>query len=119
VNIPTVRHVLGVLLALAMLAGAMPLNAQTEPPLIRVGASADDGARPMLYAVQAGLYKKAGLNVEVQKLANRAAIAAAVAGGSLEIGKDTTLTEVVEHSKGLPFSTIANLQYYSADAPEA
>ena len=49
-------RVLGVSLALSIFAGAAPSNAQTEPLLIRVGASADDGARPMLYAAQAGLY---------------------------------------------------------------
>jgi len=98
--------------------GANPVTAQTDPNVIRVGASTDDGVRPLLYAQQAGLFKKAGLNVEIIKLNNGAAVAAAVAGGSADIGKGSTLTAVLAHAKGLPFTTIANLANFSNDAPD-
>ncbi len=86
--------------------------------IIHVGAAPDDQARPLLYAASAGLFKKAGLNVEITKLANGSAVAAAVAGGSLEIGKGSSLTAVQAHAKGLPFTVIGNLANYSTDAPD-
>src|ERR1039458_1383567 len=68
--------------------------AQPAPEHITVGASTDDLARPLLYAVDAGLFKKVGLDVEIVKLANGAAVAAAVAGGALDLGKGSALTPV-------------------------
>jgi NitT/TauT family transport system substrate-binding protein len=106
----------GVALGLTLLLGALPAGAQ-DVPVIRVGASTDDAVRPLLYAVQGGVFKKYGLNVEVVKLQNGAAVAAAVAGGSIDLGKGSTLTEVLAHAKGLPFVSTWNLDNYSSDAP--
>jgi ABC-type amino acid transport substrate-binding protein len=91
--------------------------AQPAPEHITVGASTDDLARPLLYAVDAGLFKKVGLDVEIVKLANGAAVAAAVAGGALDLGKGSALTPVQAYAKGIPFTVTANLGDYTADAP--
>jgi NitT/TauT family transport system substrate-binding protein len=107
------------LLTIVAFTGTAATDAQTDQSLIRVGASADDATRPLLYAQQAGLFKKAGLDVEIVKLANGAAIAAAVAGGSIEIGKGSSLTAVQAYAKLLPFLAIANLSNYSDRAPNA
>jgi NitT/TauT family transport system substrate-binding protein len=93
------------------------ITAQPAPEHITVGASTDDLVRPLLYAVDAGLFKKAGLDVEIVKLANGAAVAAAVAGGSLDLGKGSALTPVQAYAKGIPFTVTANLGDYTADAP--
>lgn len=106
-------------LALTLAGATLPVRAQVDPPLIRVGSSTDDAARSLLYAAQGGLFKKAGLNVEIVKLPNGAAVAAAVAGGSVEVGKGSTLTAVLAYAKGLPFLATTNLANYSSDAPEA
>jgi NitT/TauT family transport system substrate-binding protein len=110
---------LGVFLPMIwLLSASIPAHAQTVSPAIRVGVSTDDGARPLLYAVQSGLFKKVGLRVEIVKLANGAAIAAAVIGGSIEVGKGSTLTAVLAHVKGLPVVAIANNTTYSKEAPD-
>ena len=93
-------------------------SAQSEPPLIHVGAALDDQSTPLLYAVHAGLFKKAGLNVEIEKLGSGSVVAAAVAGGSLEIGKAATYAIILAVAKGLPFTLIAPIAYYSSDAPD-
>jgi NitT/TauT family transport system substrate-binding protein len=93
-------------------------GAQGASPLIRIGNAPDDAGRPLLYAVQAGLFKKAGLNVEVVKLTNGSAVAAAVAGGSLELGKGSALTAIQAHAKGVPFTVTTNLADYSDAAPD-
>ena len=103
------------LLAMATLGMLSPGSAQAGK--ILVGASSDDVVRPLLYAVDAGLFKKAGLDVELVKLSNGAAVAAAVAGGSVQLGKGSSLTPVLAYAKGIPFVVTANLANYTADAP--
>lgn len=93
------------------------VRAQAAPGPILVGASSDDVVRPLLYAVDAGLFKKAGLDVQLVKLANGAAVAAAVAGGSIQLGKGSALTPVQAYAKGIPFIVTANLADYSSDSP--
>jgi len=93
------------------------VHAQAAPEPILVGASTDDIVRPLLYAVDAGLFKKAGLDVQIVKLQNGAAVAAAVAGGSIQLGKGSALTPVQAYAKGIPFVVTANLGDYSSDTP--
>ena len=107
----------------AALAAALTLPgpsafAQSTEPLIRVGAGPDDPSIPLLYAAQSGMYAKAGLNVEIVRLAGAAAVSAALAGGSLEIGKGAPITIVQAISKGLPFTIIGNSGQYTAGIPE-
>jgi NitT/TauT family transport system substrate-binding protein len=106
-----------VLVAVAFPGPATRAVAQTAD-LIRVGSGPDDQATPLLYGVKAGIYKKYGLNVEVVKLAGAAAVAAALSGGSLEIGKGSTLGVVTAISRGLPFTVIGNISYYDSDKPD-
>lgn len=105
-----------VVLALALLLPG-PTFAQTSP-LIRIGAGPDDTSMPLIYAASAGLFQKAGLNVELDKLAGAAAVAAALAGGSLEIGKASALSVVTAHAKGLPFTIIGSIATYSSSDPD-
>lgn len=102
------------------LAVALPAATLAQPasPLIRVGAGPDDTSLPLIYAAQAGLFAKAGLNVELQKLAGAAVVGAALAGGSLEIGKASALSVVTAHAKGLPFTVIGNLASYNTENPD-
>ena len=108
------------LLAAAALTLALPSSAfaQTSGPLIRIGAGPDDTSMPVIYAVQSGLFAKAGLNVELQKLAGAAVIGAAIAGGSLEMGKASALSVVTAHAKGLPFTVLGNVATYDSSSPD-
>jgi NitT/TauT family transport system substrate-binding protein len=92
--------------------------AQTTAPLIRVGAGPDDTSTPLIYADKMGLFKKAGLNVELVKLAGSAVITAALAGGSLEIAKVSSSVAVTAHVKGLPFTAIGAISAYSSEHPD-
>lgn len=111
------RLVIAALLALQCAASPAAVRAQAAPEPILVGASSDDVVRPLLYAVDAGLFKKAGLDVQLVKLSNGAAVAAAVAGGSVQLGKGSALTPVQAYAKGIPFIVTANLANYSSDSP--
>src|ERR1700733_4310772 len=109
-------------LFLAALVVVLPVSsshawAQSTAPLIRVGTGPDDPSTPLVYADRAGLFKRAGLDVEVQKLDGSAAIGAALAGGSLEIAKASTVAAITAIAKGLPFTIIGSIAAYSADNP--
>jgi ABC-type nitrate/sulfonate/bicarbonate transport system substrate-binding protein len=97
--------VIALLCAVAMVGAATRVTAQQDD-LIRVGAGPDDPSAPLIYAASAGLFKKAGLNVQLVKLGGGAFVATAVAGGSLEIGKGSTASVVTAVGRGLPFSVI-------------
>ena len=94
---------------------APPANAQAVVPLVRVGTGTDDSTTPLLYAVQAGLYRKSSLNVELVKVAGGSAATAAVAGGSLDIAKTSSLGLVTAIAKGIPLAAIGSISYYNAD----
>lgn len=107
-------------LALGTAASISPpsrVAAQSTEPLIRVGVAPNDDSMPLIYAAQAGLFKQAGLNVELQKLSGGAVVAAALAGGSLEIGKGTSASVIAAYARGLPFTIIGSISYYNADNP--
>jgi NitT/TauT family transport system substrate-binding protein len=105
-------------LSLFVPAKLQPAGAQAPAPPIRVGLGPNDQALPILYAAEAGLYRRAGLNVEVSRQAGTAVISAAIAGGSLDVGQGSTLGAVVAIAKGLPITLIGNLAYANADRPD-
>jgi len=86
---------------------------------VRVGLALEDDATPVLYGVQSGLFKKAGLDVQVQPLQSGAAGAAAVAGGALDIGKSSLISLISAHVHGLPFGLVAPSGLYTSEAPVA
>jgi NitT/TauT family transport system substrate-binding protein len=108
-----------VALALCVALGLASSTATAQSgDVIHVGAGPVDQATPLIYAVKAGIYKKYGVNVEVVKLAGGSAIAAAMSGGSLELGQASTLSVVTAIAKGLPFTVIGNLAGYDSDKPD-
>jgi NitT/TauT family transport system substrate-binding protein len=94
--------------------------AQTSPelPTIKIGAALDDQTTPLLYAQHAGLFEKAGLHVEVNRMNSGAAIAAAIAGGALQIGKASMINLITAHAHNAPFTLIAPAGVYRSEAPD-
>src|SRR5579863_1039614 len=74
----TAIEILGTSLTVAAM---RPLQARAQTlTTVRVGAGLDDGLTPLLYALHVGMFKKAGLDVQLQSSSNGAVLAAAVAG---------------------------------------
>ena len=107
-------RLLAAVVAVLLCASAAPGQ---EAFVLRIGASPDDGTTPLLYARSAGLFQRAGLNVDLQKFTSGSAIAAAVAGGSLDIGRANTFSLVTAYSKGVPFMAIAPVELYRSESP--
>ncbi len=70
---------------------------------------------PLIYAIGSGMFKRAGLNVEFEKLAGASVVAAALAGGSLEVGKASTTGVVTAYAKGLPFTVLGSIANYDPE----
>lgn len=95
----------GMLLAALAVTAAAPLRGQ-EAPLITIAASTFDSSTTVVYAVNAGLFKKAGLNVAFTPM-NPAAILPALAGGAVQIAGSNLLNVIEAHARHVPFTVIA------------
>jgi NitT/TauT family transport system substrate-binding protein len=93
--------------------------AQTTVPTLRVAAPPSEDVGPILYAMKADLFTKAGLNVQLTQLASGAAISAAVAGNAVDIGFSSLQGLISGHQRGLGFQLIAPGGVYSSKDPYA
>jgi NitT/TauT family transport system substrate-binding protein len=86
---------------------------------IRIASAPADDVTPGLYAIHADLFKNEGLSVQFDAMANGAAVAAAVVGGSLQFGQSGVLTPIAAYLRGIPFKFVAPTGVYVSDAPYA
>lgn len=107
---------LSLLLAVSALAAGGRALAQSEPKITVATTPIDLGAEA-LYAQDLGFFKKAGLDVNVMVLSAGPAVAAAVAGGSVDIGQANIVSLANAHAHGVPFVAIAPAGYYTSKAP--
>jgi NitT/TauT family transport system substrate-binding protein len=110
------RTLIALLIGLASMGSAAV--AQTPPPLtIRVAASVNADVAPMLYALQKGLFAKAGIVVDFTPMATGAAISQGVVGGSIDIGFANTPALIAGHARGVPFLLLAPAGAYDTTNP--
>jgi NitT/TauT family transport system substrate-binding protein len=93
----------------ALLATRSAARAQSGSalPVRHVGGSADMDASPIVYGMQAGIFRRYGLEVAFAKAASGSAVAAAVAGGALDIGKSSVVPLISGHAHNVPFTIVA------------
>jgi NitT/TauT family transport system substrate-binding protein len=85
---------------------------------IRVAVSpADDDTAPLLYAKSTGMFERAGLDVQIQRLGSGSAIASAVTGGAIDIGKSSIVSLLAAHQHGIPYSIVGTSALYISSAP--
>jgi NitT/TauT family transport system substrate-binding protein len=93
---------------LAMLvADASRAQSPMPLPTIRVASSANENAVPVLYAIHEGLFRKAGIDVTIDRASTGAAIASGVAGGAIDVGVSNVLSLITAHAHGLGFVVVA------------
>lgn len=112
----------GFLAAAALFAvAATAAPAQTTGTLtpVRVLASPVDDVMPVLYAQRAGLFRKAGLDVTVDRANSGSAAAAAVMGGSVDIGKGNIMSVITAHAHDVPLVIVAPAAIYDPKTPDA
>ena len=113
------KKILVPLAASALLFGlaVAPLVTRADDRSIVVGTAGKETDAEVYYAQDMGFFKKAGLTVEIQTLANGAAVASAVASGALQIGDSNTLSIATARQKGLPFVIFAPGAVYDGATP--
>lgn len=109
-----------VLLASLILA-LLPSFGAAEPALVtvRVGHPVTETATPLLYAMRVGLFRRAGINVELTKMTSGAAVSAALAGGALDVGGTSILALILGHARGVPFTIFAAAENQELPTTEA
>ena len=94
-------------------------TAAQTPATVRIAMTAADDATPLLYADKTGLFKRAGLTLDVTAMRFGTIVAQAIAGDAADIGRSSTLPLVTAHAKGIPFTLIAPGGMYQASASGA
>lgn len=89
------------------------------PAAIQIVSSPDDDMTPVLYAQSAGLFAKAGIDVTVRRASSGAASAAAVIGGSADVGKSSILPLIAAHARGIKLVAIAPCALHRSSSPDA
>jgi NitT/TauT family transport system substrate-binding protein len=117
-TLPRFRRALFLSASAAFVAAPRPARAQTLTKLT-IGATPSGDIVSALWATQSGIFQKYGLDVNIQRLNNSAAVAAAVLGGSLDLGRASLFSLLVAHSKGLPIVLEAPSALYNASSPDA
>ena len=90
--------------------------AQT-PAVLHVGCGSTEFDAQAYYAQELGLFRKAGLSVEVQRLRGGPDVQAAIAGGSFQIGDTNILSLAAAKQHGQSITVIAPGAQYAAASP--
>lgn len=94
--------------AFLSLSCALVLGASAqETPVVHVALSPFEAQSNVYYAQDLGLFKRDGLNVEIQQVQGSAAIVAGIVGGSLQIGTGSALPLETAKEKGFDLVFIA------------
>ncbi len=95
-------------------------NAQ-DLTLLHVATIDNDTESAILIGMKEGLFRKAGLDIDLTAMNSGAAAAAAVAGNAAQIGQSSLVTLINAHARGIPFTLVApgglitsNVQYAAA-----
>jgi ABC-type nitrate/sulfonate/bicarbonate transport system substrate-binding protein len=92
-----------------------PARAQ-DTTTVRVAGPTQEGMKNVYYALRSGLFRKAGLAVEVITVQSGAAAMAALSGGSAEVAFTSVTPFFQACARGLPFVIVAPGQQYVSDA---
>jgi NitT/TauT family transport system substrate-binding protein len=103
--------------AAALTATAGRAGAQSALTPVHLAGSVNDDVTPMLYAIQSGLMKRAGIDATLDKGSSGSAVSAGVIGGSYQIGKSSVAGLITAHAKGVPFVFVAAAGLYESSLP--
>jgi NitT/TauT family transport system substrate-binding protein len=103
------------LLAFALV--ALPSGGRAQDAALKVATIPIDTGAEAFYALDQGFFKKAGLDVSIERITNGPAIAAAVASGAVDVGFSNLVSLAIAFKKGVAITLIAPAGMYSSKAP--
>jgi NitT/TauT family transport system substrate-binding protein len=86
---------------------------------LNVAAIPSDISGSAYYAADNGYFKKSGLDAQFLALTSGPAIAAAVLGGSADVGYSNVISLAIAHARGLPITILFPANLHVHDAPTA
>jgi NitT/TauT family transport system substrate-binding protein len=101
------KRALTLLSGMAALALAPRIARAQAAQTIRMVIVSGETSATAYYAKELGMFAKAGIEAEITEVTNGPAAAAAVAGGSMDIGASEPTSLIIAHDRGLPFSILA------------
>jgi NitT/TauT family transport system substrate-binding protein len=104
-------------LPIAVLALGEPPLARASVGQLHLGILNFDPSTPAVYAQDAGLFAAAGLDVTIQVIGSGAAVAAAVIGGTIDIGLSSLFALLSAHEHGVPLTLVAGAAIFDVAAP--
>jgi NitT/TauT family transport system substrate-binding protein len=94
-------------------------RAQSAPgATARIGVAPVEVCAEAFYGVDLGIFKKAGLDVELQFFPSPGAISTALAGNAIDVGLFDSVGLIAAHSHGLPIVFLAPGKLYEDADPE-
>lgn len=91
-------------------------GAQQLQKIRLVGVQTDD-LTPVYYAIQNGMYQKAGLEFELVAASSGTLATTAVVAGTYEMGKGSVIASLAAHLRNLPIVIVANGVVWDPKAP--
>jgi ABC-type nitrate/sulfonate/bicarbonate transport system substrate-binding protein len=98
------RSALGLLGGAAATAAALPVRAASP---VRLAAPALDNTALIFYASEMGFFKSAGVDAEVQAMANGEAVTVALTGNAIDVGCSEVVSLILAFKRGIPITIIA------------
>lgn len=98
-------------------AATIPLRARAQANTIRIAGPFSDTFGAPFYAKEAGAFARAGFDIEVASMSNAGAVAAALAGGAIELGIGDFVSSTNAIERGLPIQLVAGCGLYQASEP--
>jgi NitT/TauT family transport system substrate-binding protein len=86
---------------------AGPAGAQSDLVTLHIGTPVNEYTTPILYAMRAGLFRQAGLKIEIEPMTNGTAASAALLAGAIQISQTNVVTLAIAHQRGIPFTILA------------
>jgi NitT/TauT family transport system substrate-binding protein len=102
--------------AAALAVAGKGISAADLMPL-RAASSSNDEVTPFLYALDSGMFRRAGVDASIDRLASGSAIVAGVIGGQYDVGKSSMPSLLAARSKGLGLTLLAPGGEYSSTMP--
>lgn len=114
----TLRFVASFAMLALLLTALPPPGAQAQSLLtIRLGGVPTDDLTPVYWAIKTGMYKKAGLDVQVVPTSSGTAATTAAIAGTYEMGKGSAIASMVAHLRDLPLVITANGAIWDPKVP--
>jgi NitT/TauT family transport system substrate-binding protein len=105
---------LGAFAALGEALATVPATAD-DLKTVRVLSVPSDGAKGILYAQKAGLFRKRGITADIEGMGSGAAIYAAVLGGAADFGGGNLFSVFSAYARGVPLRIVAPISIYTTE----